>query len=75
MVDRSPGGPRPVDQAHGIFSSKINTKFDYSRNFATRPLGFFEIELQFTKFQEDLQIFKNNSRYSPSHFQKLQIGP
>jgi hypothetical protein len=53
MVDQSPGGPRPVDQAHGIVSSKINPKFDYSRNFAKRPLGFFDIKLQSTKFQED----------------------
>jgi hypothetical protein len=39
MVDWKPGGPRPMDQAHGILSSKINLKFNCSRNFATRPLG------------------------------------
>jgi hypothetical protein len=64
-----------VDKAHGILSSNINPKFDYSGNFVMRPLGFFEIKPQATKFQEDPQIFENNSRYSPSNFQKLQIGP
>jgi hypothetical protein len=46
MVDRSPGGPRPVDLAHGIISSKINPKFCYFRHFSFRPLGFFKIILQ-----------------------------
>jgi hypothetical protein len=50
---RSPSGPRLVDQAHEILSSKINLKFDYSRNFAKGPLGFFEIKPQSTKFQQD----------------------
>jgi hypothetical protein len=53
MVDQSPSGPRPMDQAHRILSSKINPKFDYSGNFAKRPLGFYEIKPQSTKFQED----------------------
>jgi hypothetical protein len=42
-----------MDQAHRILSSKINPKFDYSGNFAKRPLGFYEIKPQSTKFQED----------------------
>jgi hypothetical protein len=29
----------------------------------------------FHNFQEDPQIFKNNSRYTPCCYQKLQIGP
>jgi hypothetical protein len=53
MVDWSPGGPRPVDQAYRILRSKINPKFNYSRNFAKRPLDFFRIKPQSTKFQED----------------------
>jgi hypothetical protein len=42
-----------MDQAHRILSSKINPKFDYFGNFAKRPLGFYEIKPQSTKFQED----------------------
>jgi hypothetical protein len=42
-----------MDQAHEILSLKINPKFDYSGNFAKRPLGFFEIKPQSTKFQKD----------------------
>jgi hypothetical protein len=45
-VDRSPGGPRPVDLAHGVISSKINLKFRYFGHFALRPLGFSKINLQ-----------------------------
>jgi hypothetical protein len=36
-----------------IFNSRINPKIDYSRNFAKRLLGFFEIKPQSTKFHED----------------------
>jgi hypothetical protein len=47
-----------MDQAHGIVSSKINPKFDYSRNFTKRPLDFFDIKPQSTKFQEDPWFLK-----------------
>jgi hypothetical protein len=57
-VDHSLGGPRPVDQAHRILSSETNLKFDYSRNFAKRPLGFFEIKQPSTKFQEGPRFLK-----------------
>jgi hypothetical protein len=39
------------------------------------PYPVCEMKPQSTNFQEDPPIFENNSRYSPSHFQKLQIGP
>jgi hypothetical protein len=68
MVDRDPGGPGPVDQAHEILSSKINPKINYPEKFAKRTLGFLVIKPQSTNFQEDPLIFKNNFRYSPSHF-------
>jgi hypothetical protein len=44
MVDWCPGAPQPVDQAHGILSSKINPKLNYPRNAAKRPLGVFVIK-------------------------------
>jgi hypothetical protein len=56
MVDRSPGGPRPVDLAHGIISSKINPKFRYFGHFSFRPLGFFKIKSQSMILQLDLGI-------------------
>jgi hypothetical protein len=49
-----------VDQVHGVLNSKINPKFDYSENFAKRPLCLFEINPQSTNFQADpwfLKIF------------------
>jgi hypothetical protein len=57
-VDRSPIGPRPVDKAHEIVSSKINPKFDYSRNFGKRPLSFFEVKPQSKNFQENPWFLK-----------------
>jgi hypothetical protein len=44
-------------------------------NFAVSPLPFCEIKPRSMNFQEDPLIFENKSRYSPTHFQKLQIGP
>jgi hypothetical protein len=41
-----------MDQVHGIVNSRIKHKIDYSRNFAKRPLSFFEIKQQSKKFQE-----------------------
>jgi hypothetical protein len=49
-MDRGPGGPRLVDQAHGFLNSKINPKINYSGNFTKRPLGFFVIKPQSPKF-------------------------
>jgi hypothetical protein len=46
MVDRSPGGPRPVDPAHGFFSLEINPKFRYFGHFVLKPLGFSKINSQ-----------------------------
>jgi hypothetical protein len=62
MVDRGPGGPRPMDQAHGILSSKMNPEINYPRNFAKRPLDFMVIKSQSPNFQEDpwfSKIFPN----------------
>jgi hypothetical protein len=56
MVDRSLGGPRPVDLAHGFFSSEKNLKFHYFRHFALRPLGFSKINPQSIIFQSDPRI-------------------
>jgi hypothetical protein len=56
MVDRSPGGPRPVDPAHGFFSSEINPKFHYFRQFALKPLGFSKINPQSIIFQSDPRV-------------------
>jgi hypothetical protein len=35
-----------VDHVHEFFNSRINPKIGYFRNFAKRPLGFFEINPQ-----------------------------
>jgi hypothetical protein len=75
-VDQSPGGPRLVDQAHGILSPKINLKFDYSENFAKRPLRFFEIKPQSTKFQEDpwfLKIILNLALATSRNYRQAPI--
>jgi hypothetical protein len=57
-VDQSPGGPRPVDLAHGFFSSEINPKFCYFRHFALKPLGFSKINPQSIIFQSDPRVQK-----------------
>jgi hypothetical protein len=54
---------------------KIIPKPKNSCHFTKKPLYLFEINPQCTYFLEASRIFKNNSRYSPSHIQKLQIGP
>jgi hypothetical protein len=58
MVDQGPGGPRPVDQAHGILSSKINPKINYSQKFVKWPLDFLVIKPQSTNFKEDPPDFQ-----------------
>jgi hypothetical protein len=35
-----------MDLVHGFFNLRINPKIGYVRNFAKRPLGFFEIDPQ-----------------------------
>jgi hypothetical protein len=35
-----------VDPFHGLFISRIIPEIGYFRNFAKRPLGFFEIDPQ-----------------------------
>jgi hypothetical protein len=52
------GGRSTEDQVNGFFDSRINQKFGYFRSFAKKPLGFFEISPQSTKFQEDPWFFK-----------------
>jgi hypothetical protein len=54
---------------------KIIPKHENSCHFTKKPLYLFKINPQSTDFQEAPWIFENNSRYSPSHFKKLQIGP
>jgi hypothetical protein len=65
---------RAMDQVHRIFPLKNKPQPKIQSSFAKIPLSFFVIKPQSTNFQEDPLIFKNNSRYSHSHFQKLQIG-
>jgi hypothetical protein len=73
-------GPRPA-LVHEpwtqsmLFPLKNKSQPKIQSSFAKRPLSFFVIKPQSLNFQEDPLIFKNNSRYSPSHFQKLQKGP
>jgi hypothetical protein len=57
-VDRSLGGPRPVDPTHGFFSSKINPKFCYFRHFALKPLVFSKINLHSIISQSDPRVWK-----------------
>jgi hypothetical protein len=58
MVDWSSSGPWHVDEVHRFFNSRINLKISYFRNFAKRPLDFFQISPQSTKFQEDPRFSK-----------------
>jgi hypothetical protein len=64
-----------MDQVHVIFGLKIHPQPENQGSFTNNPLPFFTINPQSTNFHEDPLIFKNISRYRPSHFQKLQIGP
>jgi hypothetical protein len=57
-VGWGPGGPCPVDQDHGILSSKINPKINYPGKFAKRPHGFLVIKPQSMNFQEDPPDFR-----------------
>jgi hypothetical protein len=65
-VDQSPGGPWPVDLAHGIISSKINLKFRYFGHFSFRPLSFLKINPQSMIFAVRSGNLKNNSKKVPS---------
>jgi hypothetical protein len=71
--------PRRWSTSHGPspchFLLENNSKFEYSSHFSFRPLPFSIINPWSTYLQEAPQIFKNNSRYTPSHFKKFQIGP
>jgi hypothetical protein len=76
------GGPAtPARSTHPWTESttfshwKIIPKPKKSCHFTKKPLYFFDINPRSTYLQEAPQIFENNSIYSPSHFQKLQIGP
>jgi hypothetical protein len=86
MVDQSLGGPRPMDPAHGFFSSEINPKFRYFGQFALKPLGFSKINLQSKilsltpEFEIFLQkvpslrkIHKNSSKTSKIHIPQPQL--
>jgi hypothetical protein len=70
-VDRACAGPWTMDSVHAVSYWKINLKPENPHHFAERPLGFFVIKPQSMNFQEDLLIFKNNSKYSPSHFPEI----
>jgi hypothetical protein len=66
---------RPVDRVHHLFPLENNSKTQKSLPLYKEALYLFDINPQSTYLQEAPRIFKNNSKYSPSHFQKLQIGP
>jgi hypothetical protein len=63
-------GPSP---SHFLLEN--NSKIKYSSHFSYRPLPFSIIIPQSTYLLEAPRIFENNSRYTHSHIQKLQIGP
>jgi hypothetical protein len=78
VVHRGPVSPvvhRAMDWVHDHFLSENNLKIQYSRYFSFRPLPFPIINPQSTQLHKAPWMFKNNYRYTPSHFQKLQIGP
>jgi hypothetical protein len=64
------GGPGPP---YFLIEKKSHRKI--LTDFAVGPLPFSEIKPQSTKIPRRHLNFKNNSRYSPTHFQKLQKGP
>jgi hypothetical protein len=68
-------GPHVVDLVHRIFHCKINTKINYPRKFAKRPLGCFVIKPQSTKILRRPLVFKIFPKMPVATFQKFQIGP
>jgi hypothetical protein len=86
-----PLGRAPASHYHGLATPAWSTdpwtesttfshwtiipKHENSYHFTKKPLYLFDINPQSTYLREAPRIFKNNSKYSPSHFQKLQIGP
>jgi hypothetical protein len=66
---------QPMDRVHHLFPLETNSKTRKFLPLYKEALYLFDINPQSTDFQEAPQIFKNNSLYSPSHFQNLQIGP
>jgi hypothetical protein len=74
-VDRSPGGPWPVDPAHGFFSSEINLKFCYFGHFALKPLGFSKINPQYIIFQSDPGVRKIFTKRSLASEKSTKIAP
>jgi hypothetical protein len=79
-----PGGPwwteppaihEPWTESTIISYCKIIPKLENPHHLANNPLPLFIINPQSTHSQEAPRIFKNNSKYTPSHFQKLQISP
>jgi hypothetical protein len=62
----APPGPCTVDPIDRIFRWKINLKSRNRCHFANKSK---------TNIQGDPRILENNSRYAPSHYQKLQIAP
>jgi hypothetical protein len=61
-----------MDPFHRIFPLENNSINPH--HFAKRPLFLWNINPQSINFHEDPQVFKNNSKYTPSHFQKLPIS-
>jgi hypothetical protein len=55
-----------VDPFHELFNSRINPEIDYFRNFAKRPLGFFEIDPQSIVSQRGSQNLENDAKKVPS---------
>jgi hypothetical protein len=74
-MDWGPGGPRPVDQAHEILSSKINPKINYPRKFAKRPLSFFVIKPQSPKLPRRPLVFKIFPKISLSTSRNYKQAP
>jgi hypothetical protein len=53
------------------FPIEKKSRWKFPIDFAVSPLPFLVIKPQSTKIPRRLLVFENNSRYSPSHFQKL----
>jgi hypothetical protein len=67
-------GPRPVDQIHGFFLTKIILKSIIPGSFAKKPLGFSKINSQSMISQLGPLFLKNNPKKVPSLRKSTKIA-
>jgi hypothetical protein len=64
-------GPQAMDRVHRLFNTKIIRLIQGNSSFTNNPHAFFHNQPVVHTFIGSPSDFKNNSKYTPSHFQKL----